>query len=80
MNVLDTQCLTILQAAASAEIGLCIKTNDPYKARASLYRFRKDLGDHELKQLQIRVSPNDSEGELWIIRNVNAALSITDLA
>ena len=75
MNALDMQCLTVLQAAAAAEIGLCVKTNDPYKARASLYRFRKSLGDATLATLQIRVSPNDSEGEIWILRNPNAVVS-----
>lgn len=73
MTQLDMQCLTILQAAACADIGLCVKTNDPYKARASLYKFRKDIGDVTLTSLQIRVSPNDSEGEIWILRNQQQA-------
>lgn len=68
MNAIDTQCLSVLQAAASSAVGLCIRTNNAFKARAELYRFRKDFGDPELRSLQIRVSPNDSENELWILR------------
>jgi hypothetical protein len=72
MTGLEQQCLTVLQAAASATVGLCIKTNDPYRARASLYRFRKEFGDQTLSILQIRVSPTDSEHEIWIIRPTSA--------
>jgi hypothetical protein len=68
MTPTDMQCLTVLQAAASAAVGLCVRTNNAYKARAELYRFRKDFGDPELRALSIRVSPNDSERELWILR------------
>jgi hypothetical protein len=67
-TALEVQCATILYAAKDAELGLIIKTNNPYKARASLYKARRDLGDVELAKLQIRVSPDDSEGELWILR------------
>lgn len=76
MNSLEMQCVTILQAAASAEYGIVLKTNDPAKARATLYRVRKDLGDTELAKLMIRVSPDDSEGELWIIRNASHMLDL----
>lgn len=68
MTPLEIQCHTILLAASTAEFGLVVKTNDPYRARASLYGFRTKLGDPELATLQIRVSPNDSEQEIWIIR------------
>lgn len=65
---LDLQCTTILYAASSAELGLVIKTNDPYKARQSFYKVRQTLGDADLAGLQIRVSPNDPEHEIWLLR------------
>jgi hypothetical protein len=49
-------------------MGLVVRTNDPVKARASLYHTRKLLGDTALSTLQIRVSPNDSEHEIWVLR------------
>jgi hypothetical protein len=79
MTGFEIQCLTVLQAAAASSIGLCVKTNDPYRARASLYRFRKEFGDPQLSGLQIRVSPTDSEGEIWIIRNVTVVTTSVDL-
>ena len=71
---LDLQCLTILQEAISSEFGLVIRTSDPMKARASLYKARKDLVsvgfpvDPAMAFLQIRVSPDDSENEVWLLR------------
>ena len=58
----------ILYEALSAEFGLVLRTNDPTKARATLYTARRELGDTELAPLMIRVSPNDSEHEIWLIR------------
>lgn len=77
MNSLDMQCHTVLLAAASAEVGLVLRTNDPYRARASLYRFRNAIGDAELRGLQIRVSPDDSEHEIWIIRQASPTTAVT---
>lgn len=67
-TALDLQCATIWQAVATSDLGLVITTNDPAKARASLYRFRNSIGDTELTPFTIRVSPNAPTAELWIIR------------
>jgi hypothetical protein len=69
---LETQCAHILNTAKDATFGIIVKTNNPTKARAAFYRTRKLLGDVELDPLHIRVSPDDSEGELWIIRRSEA--------
>lgn len=69
MTPIEHQCASILSAAASAEFGLVLRTNDPARARALLYKVRKDIGDSEWNKLMIRISPDDSEHELWIIRN-----------
>ena len=72
MTPTETQCAMILDAAKASAYGLVIGTSNAAKARASLYRVRNMLGDTELRELQIRVSPDDSEHELWIIRRLEA--------
>jgi hypothetical protein len=67
-SALDQHCITILYAVASSGFGLVIYTDDPVKARYTLYRVRKEVGDVVLANIQIRVSPNDSEHELWLLR------------
>lgn len=67
----EVQCSTILYTAASAEIGIVVRTDNPIKARAALYRLRNLLNDPELASLSIRVSPEDSEKQLWILSNKN---------
>lgn len=64
----DLQCSTILYVANEAELGIAVKTNDPYRARASLYKTRKLLADPTLASLQIRVSPDNPNGEIWIFK------------
>lgn len=58
--------LTILQAALDEPIGLLLRTSDPSRARAALYKARADAGaDPALSALQIRISPFD-DGDLVI--------------
>lgn len=67
-TTLELQALTILEAALETEHGLVLRTNEPLRARATLYRFRKDSHNPELNALSIRFSPDDPEHELWILR------------
>lgn len=76
MTALELQCAAILKAASEAEVGIVVHTNDPAKARATLYATRKLFGDSEFKNLTIRVSPDDTEHELWIIRNSSHMLDL----
>ena len=71
-NAIDLRCITLLDAGASSELGIVIKTNDPMKARANLYRVRKELANPEWIPLTIRVSPNEPENEIWLIRNASS--------
>lgn len=68
MNANEIQCSIVLTSASTAAHGLVVYTNDAARARAMLYRVRRMLGDITLKNLQVRVSPDDSEHELWIVR------------
>lgn len=68
MTPVETQAAMILNTAATAPFGIAVRVSNVYVARAVLYRVRKLLGDSALAQLQIRVSPDDAEGELWLVR------------
>jgi hypothetical protein len=65
---LEQQCLIILTAAASAAVGIVVGTNNPTKARAAIYKMRRDFANPEFDNIHIRVSPDNSEGELWLIQ------------
>lgn len=71
----EIQCIVIVEAAASATYGLVVRVSDPYLARTRLYAARKHLGDPSLAGLQIRVSPDDSEHELWIVNRERLTLA-----
>jgi hypothetical protein len=75
-SITDANCIAVLNAAASAELGLVIRTNDPVRARTALYSARLKIADTELQGLQIRVSPNDPEGEIWLINTARVNRSI----
>lgn len=71
-----THCAAIFRAAADATTGLVLRTNDAARARLMLYEARRTLGDAEFNQLMIRVSPDDTEHELWLIRNAAVMLDL----
>ena len=70
MTPQEQQCISILNSAATSTYGIVVKTSNAMKTRAALYRARIIIGDSEMKKLQIRVSPDDSEHEVWIIRRL----------
>jgi hypothetical protein len=65
--------LPIWQLALQEPIGLLLRTNDPARAKAQLYRARADSQDPSLAALSIRTSPFE-EGELVICRGTSATL------
>jgi hypothetical protein len=75
-TMLDIQCIAILTTAASSSLGLVLRTSDAAKARAALYNARKLLSDPSLASLSVRVSPNDSEHELWLLTNRTETVNI----
>jgi hypothetical protein len=80
LTPLETQCATILAEALTSTYGLVLRTSNPVRARAALYQTRKKLGDAALDALQVRVSPDDAECEIWLIRRSSApALDIQNL-
>ena len=80
-SLLDIQCSAIFAAACSADIGIVVRTDAPLRARQALYKFRQAVADPAYADIHIRVSPNDPEGEIWIMRRqaVQPTLSSVDL-
>lgn len=76
-NDIDIQSHAILSAAASAEHGLLLTTNDPIRARQQLYRYRKAVGDVAFADIAIRTSPDNPETELWLLRSVKVTMTFT---
>ena len=64
----ELQAQNIMYAACSAAVGIIVKTTNPTRARQLFYATRQAIGDIALKDLQIRASPDNIEGEIWIIR------------
>ena len=82
-TALELTAYNALRAAAEAEVGVVIRAEQPpssermiavaLRAKQVLYRFRKEFGEARFLALQIRLSPDDPDNELWLIK---AALSL----
>lgn len=53
-------------AALSAPVGIYLRTPDPFALKSLLYSARARAGDPSIAHLQIRTSPLDPRGELFI--------------
>ncbi len=62
-------------AAYANPPGVKVRVADPIRAKALLYTARKNLQDPDIAHLEIRTSPTDPRGELWVI---NPAVSLQD--
>jgi len=69
--------LNLLSSVLDTPYGIVVYTNDAHRARAEIYRVRKLIANPRFYEIQIRVSPDDSEHEIWLIRReqVNNHLS-----
>lgn len=68
MTALREQSAAILNRALLAEIGIIVRTDNAMRAKAVLYRFRKELGDPNLMKLQLRLSPDAPDTDIWVFR------------
>lgn len=59
--------LTLWYEALGSPLGIIIETDDPVKARARLYAFRKEANDPDLEQISILPSPTNPS-HLWLIK------------
>jgi hypothetical protein len=70
-TALEIAASAILRSASQASTGLIVRVigspNPALRAKAILYRFRKELNDPTLDGIQIRLSPDNPETELWLL-------------
>lgn len=76
-TLIEIAALTILDACVQSEHGIIVKVerretedvNTPaLRAKNILYRFRKDNGNPDYLNIQIRLSPDDPDTELWLLK------------
>ena len=76
-TLLELASLAILNACVASDHGIIIKietrgetdVNTPaLRAKQTLYRFRKESGNPEYKNIQIRLSPDNPDTELWLLK------------
>ena len=76
MTLLREQAEKVLREAAAARLGIQILIHEDQKGvvtpslrvKQILYRFRREIGDAELRKLQIRLCPSDPDHRLFIIK------------
>lgn len=54
-------------AAYSNPPGVKVRVSDPNRAKTMLYTARAKLKDPDIGHLEVRTSPTDPKGELWIV-------------
>jgi len=76
-TLIEIAALTILDACIASQHGIIVKiekresddVNTPaLRAKQILYRFRKENGNPEYLNIQIRLSPDDPDTELWLLK------------
>lgn len=76
-TLIELAALSILDACVASEHGIIVKierrenedVNTPsLRAKQILYRFRKDSGNPEYLNIQIRLSPDIPDTELWLLK------------
>jgi len=77
MTILQNQATSVLRQALESPLGIQVKINQDegksvvtpsLRARQILYRFRQELGDIELNQIQIKLCPTDPDHRLWLVK------------
>ena len=54
-------------AAYANPPGVKVRVSDPNRAKTALYSTRAKLKDPDIAHLEVRTSPTDPKGELWIV-------------
>lgn len=54
-------------AAYANPPGVKVRVSDPNRAKTILYTTRSKLRDPDIAHLEVRTSPSDPKGELWIV-------------
>ena len=60
-------CDAIFRAALSSRLGYIVHTNNAFRCRKILYSYRDEIRDPSFAQIQIKISPDDTEYDLWLL-------------
>lgn len=55
--------------------GVKVKVSDPARAKTLLYTARAKLRDPDIAHLEVRTSPTDPTGELWVVNPGDPGMS-----
>lgn len=55
--------------------GVKVKVSDPARAKTLLYTARAKLKDPDLAHLEVRTSPTDPAGEIWVVNPADPGLT-----
>jgi len=71
-SYLDINCAAAFEAARNNnqvpdQIGFKIRTNSTFRARTKLYKWRAENSGGEYTNIQLKLSPDDPEHEIWLI-------------
>lgn len=60
--------LSVLRSALQSERGVVVSVSDATLAKQQMYRARGEAPGEGLDDLQLRTSPDDPIGEIWIVK------------
>jgi hypothetical protein len=58
----------ILYSALATPLGIVVAVSDVEAAKQQIYRTRASTGDPSLACLQLRTSPDNPTGEIWLVK------------
>lgn len=69
MGPAATRAVEFLYQALAAPVGIALATRNPTAAKALIYSARAQAADPALMGVNILVSPQNSESEIWMIKS-----------
>lgn len=89
LNSLELAAFSVLKSASESELGIVVRVESPpdrstsspaLRAKQTLYNLRKSLSDPSFDRLQIRLSPDDPNNELWVINQPKTELCLDSVS
>lgn len=65
--MLDLICAAAFEAAKASQIGYIVESNSAFRARMKLYNWRAENAPHEYATIQLKLSPDNPEHDIWLI-------------
>ena len=68
LSAIAPVCDDLFTRAVESVSGIIVATNSTERAQSMLTRYRKELGNPDYAKIGIRLSPDDPDRELWLIK------------